>query len=89
MPMTKVAATEFARNFGRYRQEAQRAPVAVIAHNHVAGYFLSAHDYAEYQRLKALEPRSEGVEDLTDADLRALAASRMDARHDHLNALMD
>ena len=28
--MTQVAATEFARNFGRYREEAQHEPVAVV-----------------------------------------------------------
>ncbi|MWC42427.1 type II toxin-antitoxin system Phd/YefM family antitoxin, partial [Sphingomonas carotinifaciens] len=54
--MTQVAATEFARNFGRYREEAQREPVAVVTHNRVTGYFVSARDYDEYQRLKATAP---------------------------------
>ena len=40
--MTQVAATEFARNFGRYREEAQHEPVAVVTHNRVTGYFVSA-----------------------------------------------
>ena len=80
--MTKVAATEFARNFGRYREEAQRGPV-------VTGYVVSARDYDEYQRLKATAPTALAVEELDGATLKALAASRMDSRHDHLNALMD
>lgn len=87
--MTQVAATEFARNFGRYREEAQRAPVAVVAHNRVTGYFVSARDYDEYQRLKATAPIALAVEELDDATLRALAASRMDGCHDPLDALMD
>lgn len=87
--MTHVAATEFARNFGRYREEAQRAPVAVVVHNRVTGYFVSARDYDEYQRLKAAVPVALAVEELDAATLRALAASRMDARHDHLDSLMD
>lgn len=87
--MTQVAATEFARNFGRYREEAQREPVAVVAHNRVTGYFLSARDYEEYQRLKAAAPTALAVEELDAATLRALAASRMDPRHDRLDALID
>jgi PHD/YefM family antitoxin component YafN of YafNO toxin-antitoxin module len=87
--MTKVAATEFARNFGRYREEAQREPVAVVTHNRVTGYFVSARDYDEYQRLKATAPTALAVEELDGATLKALAALRMDSRHDHLNALMD
>ena len=86
--MTLVAATEFARNFGRYREEAQRAPVAVVAHNRVTGYFVSARDYDEYQRLKAMVPTALAIEELDTATLKALAASRMNSRHDHLDALM-
>ena len=87
--MTKVAATEFARNFGRYREEAQHEPVAVVAHNRVTGYFVTASDFAEYQRLKAAAPTALAIEELDGATLKALAASRMDRRHDHLNGLMD
>lgn len=87
--MTQVAATEFARNFGRYREEVQREPIAVMTHNRVTGYFVSARDFDEYQRLKASEPVALAVEELDAATLRALAASRMDARHADLDALMD
>jgi PHD/YefM family antitoxin component YafN of YafNO toxin-antitoxin module len=87
--MMKVAATEFARNFGRYREEAQHEAVAVVAHNRVTGYFVSARDYDEYQRLKAIAATALAIDELDGATLKALAASRMDPRHDHLNALMD
>jgi PHD/YefM family antitoxin component YafN of YafNO toxin-antitoxin module len=87
--MTKVVATEFARNFGRYREEAQHEPVAVVTHNRVTGYFVSARDYDEYQRLKASASSALAVEEQDAATLKVLAASRMDQRHDHLNALMD
>ena len=87
--MSTVAATEFARNFGRYREEAQREAVAVIAHNRVAGYFLSARDYDEYQQLKARAPKALGVEELDADTLKALAASRMDPRHAPLDVLLD
>ncbi|MGI4809886.1 MAG: type II toxin-antitoxin system Phd/YefM family antitoxin [Janthinobacterium lividum] len=85
----QVTATEFARNFGRYREEAQREAVAVVTHNRVTGYFVSAHEYEELQRLKALAPTALAVEELSAATLRALTGSRMDARHDQLNLLMD
>ncbi len=87
--MQQVAATEFARNFGRYREEAQREPVAVVARSRVTGYFLSARDFEEYQRLKAAAPTALAVEELDAATLKALAASRMDPRHDPLDALID
>ena len=87
--MTEVAATEFARNFGRYREVAQHEPVAVVTHNRITGYFVSARDYDEYQRLKAAAPTALAVEEIDGATLRALAAARMDRRHGHLDALMD
>jgi PHD/YefM family antitoxin component YafN of YafNO toxin-antitoxin module len=87
--MTEVAATEFARNFGRYRDAAQRAPVAVTSHERVTGYFVSAHDFEEYQQLKARAGHALAVEELDAATLRALAASRMDPRHADLDSLLD
>ena len=87
--MTAVTATEFARNFGRYRDMAQREPVAVTNHDRVTGYFVSAPDFEEYRRLKAHMPTALAVEELDGETLRALAAVRMDARHDHLNSLLD
>jgi PHD/YefM family antitoxin component YafN of YafNO toxin-antitoxin module len=87
--MTEVAATEFARNFGRYREAAQRAPVAVTSHDRVTGYFVSAQDFEEYQQLKERARRALAVEELDDATLTALAEARMDARHAHLDKLLD
>ena len=79
-----MGATEFARNFGRYRE-----PVAAVAHNRLTDYLVSARDYDEYQRLKAAAPTALAVEALDGATLKALAASRMDARHHHLDAQID
>lgn len=45
--MTQVAATEFARNLGRYREEAQREPVAVVTHNR--GHRCADHAHRLYQ----------------------------------------
>jgi PHD/YefM family antitoxin component YafN of YafNO toxin-antitoxin module len=56
--LAAVTATEFARNFGRYRDLAQREPVAVTNHDRVTGYFVSAPDFEEYRHLKAQNNKS-------------------------------
>ncbi len=87
--MREVPATEFARNFGQYREIAQREPVAVTSHGRAMGYFISAVEFEEMQRLKAFARRSRAVADLTRAEIDQMTAGRMDAEHDHLNALLD
>lgn len=87
--MAEVAATEFARNFGRYREIVQREAIAIKAHDRITGYFVSAREYEEYQRLKAMMPVVVAAEDLDTETLRALDETRMDKRHDALNDLMD
>ena len=87
--MVRVTATEFARNFGRYREEAQRAPVAITSHGRTTGYFLSPHEFAELERLRAYERRAHRIEELPDDLFEAIMNSRMYPRHDHLNELLD
>lgn len=87
--MAEVAATEFARNFGRYREIVQRETIAVKAHDRITGYFVSARDYEEYQRLKAMLPVALSAGELDADTLRALSEARMDERHVALNKLMD
>ena len=87
--MTEVAATEFARNFGRYREIVQREAIAVKAHDRITGYFVSARDYEEYQRLKAMMPLAVAAEELDADTLRELENASMEKRHDPLDALMD
>ena len=48
----EITATEFAKNFGLYREVAQREPVAVMNHNRITGYFVSAKEYEQYIQLK-------------------------------------
>jgi hypothetical protein len=40
-----VPAAEFARNFGRYKMQAQREAVPVSSNGTLAGYFVSPHEY--------------------------------------------
>jgi len=83
-----VPASEFTRNFGRYRMLAQREALAVSSHGQITGYFVRPDEYEEFMRFKA-HRRSFAVTELSDKKLKAVAASRMDPRHEHLNALLD
>ncbi len=87
--MREVPATEFTRNFGKYREIAQREPVAVTSHGRATGYFVSAAEYEELQRLKIFVQRTRAVTDLSREEIEQMAAGRMSAEHDHLNALLD
>jgi PHD/YefM family antitoxin component YafN of YafNO toxin-antitoxin module len=87
--MTAVTATEFAKSFGRYKEEAQRAPVAITSHGRISGYFVSEHEFKELQRLRALERRVFRIKNLPAEIAKAIKSSRMDPAHEHLNALLD
>ena len=87
--MFNVTSTEFSKNFGRYREVAQREPVAVTNHDRITGYFLSTNEYEEYQKLKSLMPKAYAIEELQESTIQALMASKMDPRHDNLNSLLD
>ena len=83
-----VPASEFTRNFGRYRMLAQREAVAVSSHGQVTGYFVGPNDYEAFKRFQE-QRHSFSTEDLSDKQLKAIAESRMDPRHAHLDALLD
>jgi prevent-host-death family protein len=87
--MREVPATEFTRNFGQYREIAQREPVAVTSHGRATGYFVSVVEFEEMQRLKTFARRSRAVVDMTKEEIEQMAASRMAPEHEHLNALLD
>ena len=87
--MVQETATEFAKNFGRYREEAQREPVAITSHGRTSGYFVSPYEYAELVRLRAFERRVHRIEDLPENIVQAISESTMDPKHEHLNALLD
>lgn len=87
--MKRISASEFARNFGRYREAVQREPVAVTSHGRTSGYFVSAEAFGEYQDLKAMSRRVYRVADLPKDYIDAIVATRMDAKFDYLNDLLD
>ena len=86
--MVAITATEFAKNFGRYKEAAQREPIAITSYGRTSGYFVSAQEYAELQRLRALERRAYRLSELPAEIADAIEASKMNPAHDHLNALL-
>lgn len=87
-PATVVPASEFFQNFEQYRRLAEREPVAISSQGEIKGYFLSADDYAELRRFM-FSRRSFATRELPAGKVAAIAASRMDLRHAHLDALLD
>lgn len=86
--MVEITATEFSKNFGRYKEAAQREPIAITSYGRTSGYFVSAHEYAELQRLRALERRVYRIGELPAGIADAIEHSKMNSAHDHLNSLL-
>ncbi|QWG12211.1 type II toxin-antitoxin system Phd/YefM family antitoxin [Bradyrhizobium sediminis] len=74
-----IPASEFTRNFGRYRMLVQREAVAVSIHGSIAGYFVAPDEYEEFRRFKQRR-RSFATAELSDERVRAIVSSRVPAR---------
>ncbi len=83
-----IPAAEFTRNFGRYRMLAQKGAVAVSSHGNITGYFVPPDQYEEFMRFRA-QRRSFAMANEPGEKIDAIANSKMDSRHNHLNALLD
>ncbi|MGE3475954.1 MAG: hypothetical protein AB7H70_09115 [Rhodospirillaceae bacterium] len=71
-----IPATEFSRNFARYRDEAIEAKIIhVTSHGRVIGAYLSASEAAHYEQLKRRERQSLVVGDLPDDVVAAIEAA--------------
>jgi prevent-host-death family protein len=83
IPMARVPASEFQREFGRLRGVAHREAVIVTSHGRDDVVLLSVE---EYQRLRSLDRRAMQVSELTDEELAALDKVEIPteaARYDH------
>ena len=83
-----VPASEFTRNFGRYRMLAQRETVAVSSHGEITGYFIGPQEYEEFRRHRDSR-RSFATAELPADKAEAISAARMDGRHAHLDTMLD
>lgn len=86
--MITVSATDFVKNFGQYREQAQREVIAITSHGRTSGYFLSEHEYRELLA-RAGTRQAYHVSELPDETVAAIAQAEMNPAHDHLNALLD
>jgi hypothetical protein len=68
--------------------QAQREVVAVSSHGQITGYFVGPDDYEAFKRFRE-QRHSFATEELSDDKVGAIAGSRMDPRHAHLDALLD
>lgn len=81
--MTTVPAAEFQKNFGRYRDIAQREPVAVTSYGRDSVVLISA---ADYERLRALDDRkAQYVWEMSEEDIELIAASEPPAEAEAYN----
>ena len=86
--MVTISASEFAKNFGRYKEAAQREPIAITSYGRTSGYFVAAHEYEELQRLRVLERRAYRIDALPNEIANAIEIAKMDPAHNHLNNLL-
>lgn len=76
MVTRNIRATEFSRNFARYRDEAIEAKVIhVTSHGRVIGAYLSASEAQHYEQLKRRERQSFVVGELPDDIVAAIEAA--------------
>jgi len=87
--MTRVSSSEFSKHFGKYREAALREAIAVTSHERVTGYFISAEEYEEYVQMKKRMPKAYAIEELSEKTIQAIATAKANARHKHLDALME
>jgi prevent-host-death family protein len=68
-----IPASEFSRNFGRYKDQATADRVVEVSSNgRPIGAFLSQAEYEHYLRLKARETRNVRIDDLPEELVRDL-----------------
>ncbi|MBV2149896.1 type II toxin-antitoxin system prevent-host-death family antitoxin [Sphingobium sp. AS12] len=76
MANLSITSVEFQKGFGRYREAALRQPVTITNHGRDSLVLMSAD---EFRRLKRRERRVMGLDDFTETDIAAIAASEAPA----------
>ena len=69
-----VPASEFTRNFGRYRMRAQREAIAVSSHGQITGYFVGPDEYEEFKRYRESR-RSFATAELPEEKFQAIGVT--------------
>jgi hypothetical protein len=87
--MISITATEFIKGFERYNLRAQREAIAITNHGHVAGYYISAHEYEELQKIKSTMRRSHTINTLPEEFYQEIINAKVEPKYEHLNSLLD
>lgn len=72
MTSLSISSAEFQKGFGRYREAALREPVTITNHGRDSLVLMGVE---EYRRLKRRERRVMGLDDFSETDIAAIAAS--------------
>ncbi len=81
--MQRITSRDFQRNFGRFQDEALKAPLSITRNGRERLVVLSVE---EYERLARRDRQAVAVEDLSDGDLEAIRVAEPPveaAQHDH------
>ncbi len=78
--MTTVTASEFQKNFGAFKEAAQREPVKITSNGRESVVLISAASFAEYEQFKKQKYTCDGE---TTEEFKKLLAERMD-KHKHV-----
>lgn len=81
---TIVTASEFQKNFGQYKELAQREPVSVTSNGRESVVLLSAAEYKEYTAFKQSRYAYQGE---VNEDFKGDVAAFMDTHSDVLDGL--
>jgi prevent-host-death family protein len=74
MPSPSVSSVEFQKAVGHFGREAMREPLTITNHGRASLVLMSV---AEYERLKRRDRQVLTMDDFTDEDRAAVAASRV------------
>ncbi|PCJ32377.1 MAG: prevent-host-death protein [Alphaproteobacteria bacterium] len=78
--MTTVTASEFQKNFGAFKETAQREPVKITSNGRESVVLISAASFAEYEQFKKQKYAYGGE---TTDEFKTLLTERMD-KHKHV-----
>ena len=70
--MTTITATEFQKNFGMYKQLAQREPVEITCNGRKSVVLISTAEYEKILKIRAQMRKSRYVWELSDEEFRGI-----------------
>jgi prevent-host-death family protein len=82
----RVSSADFIKNYGALSDKAQSEPVTITRNGHDRLVLMSVE---AFERLKRRDRVVLGLDEFTEAEVGAIAATEVPAGHDHLDAELD